>query len=471
MRRIAWLPVLPLVAILIALGTSRNPAPAAAGDLRFDGARAFGDLEALVAQFGPRPTHPERSRVVAAWIADRWKAEGFQARVSTGLADGRRVSNAIAMLPGATDRFLVVLGHHDSVMAGPGAEDNASAVAALFEIARALRDRPLRHTIVLAATDAEETGGQGADLLIADLGRDRILRTDACVGLEMLAWPGGAPVLHALPRNYALDVAGVSTPGTVPAVIARAAPEHVPLGDPAIPLLAQSLTRGARVRTGSDDVYFLREGVPSLFLSRSSLSRFYPHYHKPTDTPDRLSPAALHSSGRILESALLALDARDDWRDGPTDYLLWHSSLLTQRHLAGISISAALPLAVLALVFRPRCRRLAFGAALAALPLISCSLRFQPLALFVALPHAALWPLIASTRPRWARFALSTLATLPTVLALALGTAGTLGFGLELPQVAAISSLLAAAFASAGTLCAARGLPGTVSAAPAEPRG
>ena len=75
-------------------------------------------------------------------------------------------------------------------------------------------------------------------LLIADLGKDRIDHTDACIGLEMLAWAGGTPVLHAVPRNYAAEAKGF-VPGIVPATIDAAAPETVPLGDARLPLFVQ----------------------------------------------------------------------------------------------------------------------------------------------------------------------------------------------------------------------------------------
>ncbi|MBI2922399.1 MAG: M28 family peptidase, partial [Planctomycetes bacterium] len=231
--RAAWsIPAASLSTLLLCLflgrsSTPRLPTP----DLRFDGDRAFADLRDLVGKFGPRPAGGKRSREVAAWIRDRFEENGVDARVSSGNVRGEPVHNAIAMFPGKTDRFLVVIGHHDSVPSAPGAEDNASAVAALLGLARALKGRPLGHTVVLCATDSEETGGAGAELLLADLGKDRVSRTDACIGLEMLAWEGGAPVLHALNRNYTLQTPNFA-PGTLPATIAAAAPEHVALGDP-----------------------------------------------------------------------------------------------------------------------------------------------------------------------------------------------------------------------------------------------
>lgn len=457
MRREGLLSLLPVTSLAAALIAAAVQAPAPAPrDLKFDGTRAFRDLEALVAAFGPRPAGTARSREVAKWICDRFEADGVDARVSTGFVRGEPASNAIAMFPGKTGRFLVVIGHHDSVRRAPGAEDNASSVAALLELARALKGVPLRHSVILCATDAEETGGMGAELLVADLGKERIAATDACVGLEMLAWPGGAPVMHAIPRNYTA-VAPRYVPGDMPAVMAAASPEPLPLGDPRMPLFAQAFTRACSARTGSDDVFFAREGVPALFLSRSSLSRFYPHYHQSTDTPAQLSAAALHSSGRILESSLLALDDAPPSRDGVRDYLLWRTMLLPQRLLALAALGPLAACAGLALWKRRTDRALSVGAALAALPCLSAALRFGPLVLLACWLPAAVIP-VASVLPRRPlRLALAGAGAFPGCLLALLYLAGRLMFGVEMGAGEAVPLLAFGAMSLAGLVLAVRG--------------
>lgn len=466
MRREGLLSLLPVASLAAALVAAAAQAPAPAPrDLRFDGKRAFGDLEALVGAFGPRPAGTARSREVAKWICDRFEADGVDARVSTGFVRGEPAANAIAMLPGKTGRFLVVIGHHDSVAGTPGAEDNASAVAALLELARVLKGVPLRHSVILCSTDAEETGGRGAELLVADLGKERIEATDACVGLEMLAWPGGAPVMHAIPRNYTA-AAPRFVPGRMPAVMAAASPEPLALGDPRLPLLVQGFTRACSAKTGSDDVFFAREGVPALFLSRSSLSRFYPHYHKPSDTPSQLSAGALQSSGRILESAILALDDAPPSRDGARDYLLWRTLLFPQRLLALAALGPLAACAALALWKRRSDRALSAGAALAALPCLSAALRFEPLVLLACWLPAAVVPVTSVLARRPLRLALAGSGALPACLLGILYLAGALMFGVEMGAADAVPLLIFTAMSLAGLVLAVRGAS---PAAPAPP--
>ena len=458
MRREGWLSAIPLATIVAAAISAAAHAPSPAPrELHFDGKRAFADLEAFVGAFGPRPTRSSRSRDIAKWIRDRFEKDGVAARVSSGYVRGDPVVNTIAMFPGSTSRFLVVLGHHDTVTGAPGAEDNASSVAALFELARVLKGVPLRHSVILCATDAEESGGAGAELLLFDLGKERVEMTDACIGLEMLAWPGGAPVMHALPHNYAAQ-AKRYVPGSMPAVMAAASPEALPLGDPRFPLLAQAFTRVCAAGTGSDDVFFAKEGVPALFLSRSSLSHFYPHYHKESDTPDKLSAEALHSSGRILESALLALDDAPPSRDDGRDYLLVRSMLFPQRLLALAALGPMVACAVLAIWKRRVDRALSIAAGFAALPCLSVALRFQPLVLLACWLPAAVLPLVAMAPKRWERLAAAGLGALPALLLAILYTAGATMFGVRMGWADGLPLLVTGAMSLCGLGVAARGL-------------
>jgi hypothetical protein len=75
------------------------------------------------------------------------------------------VQNVLARLPGrSSERALLLMAHYDSVPAGPGANDNAAAVATLLETARALisSGQVLAHDIFFLFTDAEEVGLLGA---------------------------------------------------------------------------------------------------------------------------------------------------------------------------------------------------------------------------------------------------------------------------------------------------------------------
>jgi hypothetical protein len=80
-------------------------------------------------------------------------------------AESAQVVNVIGILPGSdrTKPALLLMAHHDSVWASPGAADDAAGVAAALEIVRALKVRGSRtRDVVLLFTDAEEIGLNGA---------------------------------------------------------------------------------------------------------------------------------------------------------------------------------------------------------------------------------------------------------------------------------------------------------------------
>lgn len=64
--------------------------------------------------------------------------------------------NVIARFPGQDPRRVVVGAHYDAVRGTPGADDNASGVAGLLELARLLKGVKLRHTVELVAFCSEE---------------------------------------------------------------------------------------------------------------------------------------------------------------------------------------------------------------------------------------------------------------------------------------------------------------------------
>ena len=67
-----------------------------------------------------------------------------------------------------SDRILVVGAHWDTVPNSPGYNDNGSGMAALLELARALKHAECKntYTYMLVALDMEETGTQGATAFV-----------------------------------------------------------------------------------------------------------------------------------------------------------------------------------------------------------------------------------------------------------------------------------------------------------------
>ena len=105
--------------------------------------------------------------------------------------------NVIAELAGETDAVVMLGGHLDSSLDGPGINDNGSGAATLLAIAAALADQqPLERTVRLAFWAAEEYGAHGSAHYVDSLspaGRDRI---EAYLNLDMVASPNAARYVY-----------------------------------------------------------------------------------------------------------------------------------------------------------------------------------------------------------------------------------------------------------------------------------
>ena len=146
---------------------------------QFSAGRALVILEEMQADGVPHSVGSEASERVQARIVAALEAAGYDPEVQETVACRREsgayaacapVRNIVARLDGREDGpALMLMAHHDSVRAGPGAADDSSSVAEIIEIARALREAgPNRNPIIFVATDAEELGLLGAQGFVDD---------------------------------------------------------------------------------------------------------------------------------------------------------------------------------------------------------------------------------------------------------------------------------------------------------------
>ena len=83
---------------------------------------------------------------------------GYDIRHNAYEVAGRTFRNVIAEVPGTNraDELLLLGAHYDTAEGTPGADDNASGVAALLELARLLREASLQETLRWVAFTLEE---------------------------------------------------------------------------------------------------------------------------------------------------------------------------------------------------------------------------------------------------------------------------------------------------------------------------
>lgn len=228
-------------------------------------------------------------------IEAAFTAHGLKAVSQQFESGGRSVRNIeVAIGAGAA---VIAGAHYDTVPGSPGADDNASAVAALVELAGLLKQEPLPagRAIRLVAFANEEPpyfmSGQMGSYAWAKRARANDERVLAMFSLEMLGYYRDAPRSQGYPFPlgfYYPDRADfIAFVGDLRArdLVRRSLAiwrERVPF--PSQGVAAPALVPGV---SWSDHWAFRRHGYPAVMITDTAFYR-YPHYHLPSDTPEKL---------------------------------------------------------------------------------------------------------------------------------------------------------------------------------------
>ena len=112
----------------------------------------------------------------------------------------RTTANVVAELRGRSDRVVMLGAHLDSVATGPGINDDASGVALLLEVAKALRNSGLNATVRFGFWSAEELGLYGSTHYVRSLTAAERRRMDAYLNFDMVGSPNFARLVYGSPR-------------------------------------------------------------------------------------------------------------------------------------------------------------------------------------------------------------------------------------------------------------------------------
>jgi Zn-dependent M28 family amino/carboxypeptidase len=230
-------------------------------------------------------------------------SSGFHSPATKGSAPIRveDAANVVGRIAGheRSSRVIVVSAHydHDGVVNGtlyPGADDNASGVAALLECARYLRAHPPRHTFLFAAFDAEELGLQGARAfvrmppvpltsILLDINFDMVSRNDRheIYAAGTAHYPSLKPILEDVQRRAAVKL-----------LFGHDGPSAAHQTDD--------------WTMESDHGVFHEAHVPFVYFGVED----HPDYHQPTDTPDKIDPAFFGRVVEMLLDAVVTFDQR-----------------------------------------------------------------------------------------------------------------------------------------------------------------
>jgi Zn-dependent M28 family amino/carboxypeptidase len=121
--------------------------------------RLHAHVEKLAGEIGERNVfHPARLAEAADYIDQQWQARGHAVHRQVYPSRDVEVANLEIVRPGITnpDEIVIIGAHYDSVINSPGANDNATGVAALLEISRRLQDQAPARTMRFVAFVNEE---------------------------------------------------------------------------------------------------------------------------------------------------------------------------------------------------------------------------------------------------------------------------------------------------------------------------
>jgi aminopeptidase N len=243
----------------------------------------------------------------AAGLKPAGDAEGsyFQEFEADG-PDGKVIQrNVIGVIPGTkagwAGQSVVLAAHYDHLGLGwpdqrrgdegklhPGADDNASGVAVLLELARALAaGPPPERSIVFAAFAAEEAGRAGSRHYVANSPRYPAKKALAMVNLDTVGRLGGGKLLVIGASSAKEWMHILRGAGYVTGVPVEAVPEEL---------------------DSSDQVSFEEAGVPAVqFFTGPHLD-----YHRPTDTAEKVDVEGLLKVGSVAREVIEYLAGRQE---------------------------------------------------------------------------------------------------------------------------------------------------------------
>ncbi len=259
--------------------------------------RVRGVVQTLAGEIGERNvTHPRAYAAAADFIEESLKNSRRQ-EFETGV-------NIEAEVAG-NDEIIVVGAHYDTVIGSPGADDNASGVAAVIELARAFAGESTKRTIRFVAFANEEpphfATPQMGSFRYAQRCKERGERIVGMLSLETIGYFTDAPRSQQYPSmldlfypsigNFIAFVSNLQSNRLLRRCV-RQFRKHceIPCASGALPEMISGVA-------WSDQWAFWQFGYPAIMVTDTALFR-NPHYHSPTDLPATLDYQRL---GRVVE--------------------------------------------------------------------------------------------------------------------------------------------------------------------------
>jgi len=235
-------------------------------------------------------------QAAAQYIESQLRAFGWKVRRDEYEVDGQGCSNIEAELPGASPEIVLIGAHYDSVPGAPGANDNGSGVAALLALARRFAGTHNSRTLRFVAFVNEEPSyfrtTEMGSFVYATRCRRHNEQISAMISLETIGYfstqPGsqkypmpGLNLLYPRTGNFIGFVGNIASRSLLRDAIGEFRRHaQIPSEGGALPATVPGVG-------WSDQWSFWQHGYPGIMVTDTAPFR-YPHYHAPSDTPDKL---------------------------------------------------------------------------------------------------------------------------------------------------------------------------------------
>ncbi len=258
------------------------------------------DVEALSVKIGERNSRNKaRLDDAAAYIEKGFAKENVRVSRQAFQIKGKSFYNIEAEIRGAVrpEKIIVIGAHYDSAVGTPGANDNASGVAALIEMARVFSEKQPACTVRFVAFANEEPpffwSKNMGSLVYARKCRKKGEHIAGMISVETIGYYSDSDNSQRYP--FPLNCFKKSRRGNFIAFISNMSSRELlasamksfrqgsdfPLDGMALPAIVPRVV-------SSDHSSFWRQGYPAIMVTDTARFR-YPHYHSPQDLPDKMN--------------------------------------------------------------------------------------------------------------------------------------------------------------------------------------
>jgi Zn-dependent M28 family amino/carboxypeptidase len=253
----------------------------------------------------------------AAYVKAEFKRLEFDVREQEFQVSGKTYRNVIARVGPQTGDLVVIGAHYDVCGDQPGADDNASGVAGLLEVARLLKtlDPKLRRPVELVAYSLEEpphfaTKSMGGYVHAKSL-VDAKVKVRAMLCLEMIGYFSDAPGSQEYPdprmaRAYPSTANFISVVGNLPSGVLTKQVQAAMKAAGSVDVQALVAPPQLREAAFSDHRNYWGFQIPAVMISDTSFFRSA-HYHQKSDTPKTLDFSRMAEVVKGTYAALVGL--------------------------------------------------------------------------------------------------------------------------------------------------------------------